>query len=188
MTNVPATTSLTARPVTRGSSDYVRIRELMATAFPEAEQMPMWLLRLMALRRNVEFSAMYDGDELCGVLYTVESERYVFVLYLATFPEVRSRGYGGRILDFVKERAGGRGVVLNVERPDETAANAEQRLRRVAFYARNGIVDTGRTFTDGGVEYAILSTDGPDIDMEAYGRLLRGMSFGLFGGSRRMGR
>ena len=76
---------------------------LMRTAFPPNEQIPMWLLRVLAFRKNVNFRAFYDDDQFCGVLYTVEDNKYIFVLYLAVNDRIRSKGYGTKILDWLKQ-------------------------------------------------------------------------------------
>lgn len=149
----------------------------MKTAFPKAEQMPLWLLRFMAFFPFVHFWAMYDGDTFCGTLYTIEDKKYVFILYLAVNEDVRSNGYGSRILEYVKETAKGKEIVLNIEYPDENAENIEQRMRRAAFYATNGIVDTGHSFWEAGVKYAILSTAGKKLTMREYWRVMGRMVF-----------
>ena len=76
---------------------------LMRTAFPPNEQIPMWLLRVLAFRKNVNFRAFYDDDQFCGVLYTAEDNKYIFVLYLAVDDRIRSKGYGTKILDWLKQ-------------------------------------------------------------------------------------
>ena len=75
----------------------------MRTVFPQNEQIPMWLLRVLAFRKNVNFRAFYDDDQFCGVLYTAEDNKYIFVLYLAVNDRIRSKGYGTKILDWLKQ-------------------------------------------------------------------------------------
>ena len=76
---------------------------LMRTAFPSNEQIPMWLLRVLAFRKNVNFRAFYDDDQFCGVLYTAEDNKYIFVFYLAVNDRIRSKGYGTKILDWLNQ-------------------------------------------------------------------------------------
>lgn len=140
----------------------------------------MWVLLLLARRKSIKFNAVFDNENFCGVLYTVENANYIFILYLAVSEEVRSKGYGSHILDFVKKNANGKNIVLNVEYPDSSAENAEQRVRRMSFYARNGILDTGYFFGEDDEKYAVLASDGAEIDIESYKKLLRYMAFGLY--------
>jgi len=54
---------LEIRKVKKSMPDYDKVVELLLESFPEEELFPIWLLRLMALRKCVEFLAFYDGDE-----------------------------------------------------------------------------------------------------------------------------
>ena len=63
--------------------EYPDICRLMNTAFPQNEQIPMWLLRILAFRKSVHFRAFYEDGQFCGILYTAEDDEYIFVLYLA---------------------------------------------------------------------------------------------------------
>ena len=105
--------ALRAVPVRPGIDHYSGIRELMKTAFPECEQFPFWLLRLFAFRRHVDFTAFFDGDVFCGAVYTAEYDDMMFILYLAVSGDVRSKGYGSMMLEHVKDKAGGKAIVLD---------------------------------------------------------------------------
>ena len=127
---------------------YSEIAKLFKESFPEGEQFPLWTLRLLTVLKPAKFSAFYDGDTLAGILYSIESTDYFFILYLAVNPKIRSCGYGGKILEYTFDRAGDRPIVLNVEALDENADNNEQRKRRNAFYARHGIIEVQTYNTD----------------------------------------
>lgn len=105
---------------------------LMRTAFPQNEQIPMWLLRVLAFRKNVNFRVFYDDDQFCGVLYTAEDNKYIFVFYLAVNDRIRSKGYGTKILDWLKQNTE-KIIVLNVEAINPSAENALQREKRISF-------------------------------------------------------
>lgn len=104
----------------------------MRTAFPPNEQIPMWLLRVLAFRKNVNFRVFYDDDQFCGVLYTAEDNKYIFVFYLAVNDRIRSKGYGTKILDWLKQNTE-KIIVLNVEAINPSAENALQREKRISF-------------------------------------------------------
>ncbi|MDO4484005.1 MAG: GNAT family N-acetyltransferase [Clostridia bacterium] len=169
--------SLTAKNITRALKEYPQICELMKTAFPADEQLPMWLLRLGTLRRNFNFRAFYDEEQFCGIMYTVESEKMLFVLFLAVNDKIRSKGYGSKILGWLKENTA-KPIALNVESPDPQAENALQREKRIEFYKRNGIVDTGRRLTNRGVNLSVLS-NADTFDVQEYERLISSMALGL---------
>ena len=152
---------------------------LMRTAFPPNEQIPMWLLRVLAFRKSVNFRVFYEDDQFCGVLYTAENDKYIFVLYLTVNDRIRSKGYGTEILDWLKQNTG-KIIVLNVESLDPSAENALQREKRISFYSRNGIFDTGCRFIDEGETYSVLASDIEHFDSREYEMLLRSFSFGTY--------
>lgn len=131
------------RRIKRGTHQYGVVKKLFERAFPKAERLPMWLLLLLARRKGVDFEAYYDDDNFCGFSYIVENDDLAFILYLAVNDEMRSQGYGSRILECVKTKAGEKPIVLNIEPLDSNAENCEQRKRRLTFYEKNGYVNTG---------------------------------------------
>ena len=145
--------------VTRKSKDHRSIVELMQTAFPPEERIPVWILELLARKRNVNFNAWYDNSELCGVTYTIESEKMMFLLYFAVNAQLRSKGYGSRIIEEIRKIAGDREVILNVEKPDESAGNNTQRIKRIAFYKRNGFCQSDFDLRIEGTDYLVFSTN-----------------------------
>lgn len=171
--------SLTALPVTRSLPELNEVRDLLRSAFPRSQQMPVWLLLLLSKRRNVDFLAFYDGDALCGFSFEVGSADMLFVMYLAVSGKIRSRGYGSRMLDDIKRRAGERPVVLDIEPLDPKADNYSQRVRRLEFYRRNGFFETGHVLREPRNEYTLLSTDGT-LDPRALRTTLGALSFGLY--------
>ena len=163
----------------RKLNEYKDVCRLMRTAFPPNEQIPMWLLRVLAFRKSVNFRVFYDDDRFCGVLYTAEDNKYVFVLYLAVNDRIRSKGYGTKILDWLKQNTE-KIIVLNVEAINSSAKNALQREKRISFYNRNGIFDTGCKFIDEGETYSVLTSDIEQFDSKEYEMLLSRFSFGTY--------
>ena len=104
---------LVDKTISRRLKEYKDVCRLMRTAFPQNEQIPMCLLRVLTLRKNINFRAFYEDDQFCGVLYTVEDNKYIFVLYLAVNDRIRSKGYGTRILNWLKQNTE-KIIVLNV--------------------------------------------------------------------------
>ena len=144
--------------VTRRQKDYHSVVALMRTAFPPEERISVWVLDLLSRKREVNFNAWYDNREFCGITYTIESEKMVFLLYFAVNAQQRSKGYGSRIIHELKELAAGREIILNVEKPDRSAENSAQRMQRIAFYERNGFYPGGFYLHIEGTDYLVLST------------------------------
>ena len=170
---------LVDKAFTRKMYEYKDVCRLMRTAFPQNEQIPMWLLRMLAFRKNVNFRVFYEEEQFCGILYTVENDKYIFVLYLAVNDRIRSKGYGTKILDWLKQNTD-KIIVLNVEARNPSAENALQREKRISFYYRNGIFDTGCRFIDAGETYSVLASDMDHFDPKEYEMLLSRFSFGTY--------
>ena len=133
------------------------LRALYESAFPDEERIP-WddLLRLVR-EMPLEFAEYRDGEELLGLTIVYPRTRLSWFWYFAVPEEKRGRGIGQRILSALLARYEGRSVVLDMEDPAQPdAPNTEQRLRRRAFYLRNGFRETGVGRTYGPVAMTIL--------------------------------
>ena len=171
--------AIKAKKVSHKLVEYPSICYLMKSAFPKNEQFPLWLLRLLTIRKNINFRAFFDDDQFCGILYTAENSKYIFVLYLAVNDKIRSKGYGSQMLQWLKQSTS-KAIVLNVEAINDNATNFKQRERRMEFYKKNGITDTGYSFIDEDERYSVLSSDSEHFDIKEYNSLLEWFSFGYF--------
>ena len=170
---------LKTKPVSKSLPEYMQIRLLIKRAFPKDEQLPMWLLRLLSTKKNIDFTAYYDENTFCGITYTVQNKNMAFVLYLAVNDEIRSKGYGSAILAQLKVGFKRKPISLNVETLDLNAKNYDQRVRRVAFYKKNGFLSTNQFLSDKKTKYLILST-AENFSAEDYQAVLRTFSCGLY--------
>ena len=166
---------LTAKPVHLFYPGFREITQLLKSAFPKKERTSVFLLLLGTLRKSTHFTAFYDADKFVGLLYTIENDEYYFILYLAVNQNIRSKGIGGEILNYAYAQAGDKIIALNVEPLDSAADNHEQRERRIAFYARHGIWETGYGFTMDGVAYSVLASDTKKFTPKAYSDMLGGI-------------
>ena len=156
-----------------------KAKQLYQSAFPKEEQVPFLLLRLLTLIKGVELTCYSENGQFCGFTYTVTEGNVVFVLFFAVNAELRGKGYGTAILAYLKAQNPNRSIILNVEPLDIEAENAEERIRRMRFYEKNGFFDTGYDIEEIGGTFRVLATK-KEIDMNAYLRVFRKMSFGLW--------
>ena len=150
---------LSIKTIHRRMPDYKDIKELYKRSFPRKERFPLILLEIMAAFKIIDAKAFYDGRQLCGISYVIQQEKFLLILYLAVHSKVQGKGYGTVILKYLKNKYPDRTIILDVEEPDDTAPNAIQRRRRIKFYEKNGIYETGQFFMMRSVKYEILSTD-----------------------------
>lgn len=157
---------LTEKVVKKSNPDYEEIASLMKRAFPKEELFPLCLLRLFSYEKKCNFTAYFPDDnfvgKFVGLSYTVESNETLFVVYLAVHDSIQSQGYGSKILENLKQKYKNKSVTLFIETMDTTAEKADnyaQRVKRLAFYEKNGFTHLG--ISAGGKEpfVDILSTD-----------------------------
>lgn len=133
------------------------VRKLYFSSFPKEERLPYWFLLL----RKAEFLAYLDQEKLVGFSYTVKGQSCDFLLFLAVAESHQSQGYGTAILQKVKEKAGKKPLIVTIEPPFEVSENAEQRLRRLAFYEKNGFKLTDHFYQENTEIYQIMTTKQP---------------------------
>ena len=160
------------KPWSKGFRD---VRRLLLTQFPRDELYPVWALRLITLKKNVDCTVFHEGDRFAGFYYLLLSDRTVFLLYSAVDPDLQSKGYGTAIQKALRERYAGREIVCHIEAPGKETPETEQPVRRLRFYERNGYAFTGYKTEDKGVRYWVMSTRGRDFDRESYEKLFRDM-------------
>ena len=163
----------------KNAPERTEIKNIYFNSFPKYEQLPWWILRFLTVRKEIDITAYYDGEVLCGFTYTVTAGNILFVLFFAVENTLRGKGYGSAILEHLKESNPEKSVLLNVELLDPNADNYEERVRRFRFYEKNGFYDTKYDIEEVGGVFRVLATT-PTFDNEEYLRVFRKMSFGFW--------
>ena len=172
---------LIARPVAVYGAACKQVKALYREAFPAKERFPVTVLLLGAWKPEIEFTAFYDparDGRLRGMAYTIEAGSYLYILYLAVVADARGRGYGTRILEFLKQQYPSATFMLEIEPLDKRAANYDQRVARLAFYERNGFARVGYDMVEGTIRYTMLATG--VFDADEFSRAVRKLSHGLY--------
>jgi GNAT superfamily N-acetyltransferase len=133
----------------------------MQRDFPENERKP-WDITVDLRERGIYemLEARWEG-ELVGYAWVVCPEgSSALIDYLAILPEFRNRGIGGAILRELRQRYSMRGksLLLESEFPEE-APDPAIAVRRLAFYARSGFLDSGVLIRLFGVKFCILASN-----------------------------
>lgn len=150
--------NLTVEPVK--GRNRKKIKEIYTASFLKEDRMPFWLMIALAKTKNTDFLAFYDGDTLCGFVYLAAMKDLVFVMFLAVDENLRSKGYGSKILEEVQAIYPKHKIIVSIERCDEPAENLEQKLRRKRFYLHNGYSETGYSLEMGNKAQEILIKNG----------------------------
>lgn len=112
---------------------YLQAEKLMETAFPSDERRPLQAQREL-IGSDAAFMPRFivDDGAFVGFLNYWEFDTFAYVEHFATEPALRGGGYGGRVLDLLRDELACP-IVLEVEYPETDFAR-----RRIAFYERHG--------------------------------------------------
>lgn len=157
-----------------------RCYNLYIKAFPREERMPFTLMQLFSKRNCADWWSFYDGDTHVGFIHIIKDGDVGYVFYYAIREGLRGKGYGSRILSFIKEKYSGTRLILAIEPIDESADNYEERVRRKKFYARNGFFSCGRRIKEAGVEYEMLGTH-DTVTNEDFERVMKAFLGNVYG-------
>ena len=154
--------------ITKDNFQNKELQDLYESSFPEEERMPYDKIFVPLDSIEVEFNAYYDGDTLIGIFIAYRLKKYSYAAFFAVSEKLRGKGYGQKILINILEKSKNDIPYLGeAESPTQKdAPNLEIRKRRLAFYLRNGVVDTGIHLNHNGVEYTIVSSSSKPIPQE----------------------
>jgi GNAT superfamily N-acetyltransferase len=107
---------------------------------------------------NLNFTICHDQNQFVGFSYVIHSHGFHYILFLAVNDQLRSQGYGSRIIAQLRTLYPSDSLVLDIEQPDPSAKNNRQRLRRLAFYKRNGFYLTPKKLEEDQMTYRVLAT------------------------------
>ncbi|GAB3044210.1 GNAT family N-acetyltransferase [Virgibacillus ainsalahensis] len=133
-----------------------KVKNLYINEFPKYERLPFWLLIYKSKKKNSDFYAIYDDSEYVGLLYLTYYKDIVYVFYLAIDPSQQSKGYGSKILQYLRKIYKDKRLLLNIEKVDSSADNYEQRFKRKRFYEKNGFKNTNFEIEKKDIVYEIL--------------------------------
>lgn len=127
------------KKITPDFKEKEKLYALNDEAFPREERIPSDKLLTLLQELNCDAWAFYDEVFVGFAVLLSDAElRMAYLSYFAIDGAYRSRGYGGMALTKLAEAYDGYQIALDMERMDDNAENYDQRLRRLAFYERNG--------------------------------------------------
>lgn len=132
--------------------------------FPPDEVKPWATIDGLLRRGRYRCLGLFAADGLRGYAFFASlpgtaGEKDYLLDYFAILPAFRGRGLGSLFLGMLPQEMKDAGRILGeAENPDaaETDADRETREKRLRFYRRCGVSDTGVTSRVWGVEYRLL--------------------------------
>lgn len=165
--------------VTKDMPGFDQVVTLQRSAFPPEEQFSVDQILTLAEDPNNEYLSFWERQKLCGIMLFCSGKNLTYLFYLAVNPDLRSQGYGSKILTWLMEHVGEKTLVLNIEQVGFDSPNEEQRVLRWRFYERLGYVKQPYYLLDDSGEYDII-TSGTYFDPEEYMDLLIQIGFAKY--------
>ena len=167
------------RDLAEDMAGFEHVAQLQTTAFPPDECWTMDEILELVENPRIEYKTFWNGDQLCAIMFYDTGDTMVYLFYLAVSPELRSQGFGARLLRWIREAHPNHSIVLNIESPYVGTENEDQRLRRLGFYERNGFHRVPVRLKDDTGLYDILTSEG--FDGSEYLALIEELGFGPYG-------
>jgi GNAT superfamily N-acetyltransferase len=94
---------INVKNITRNLLEYKEIVAIFKQEFPAAERMPVPLMNIFAKRKSAHFLAFYDDGKFVGFAFLITNKTLTYLFFFAVKPSEHSKGYGSKILAFLRE-------------------------------------------------------------------------------------
>ena len=148
---------ITTRKISKNSIDFQKVKNLYRTAFPKEERVP---IKNLLDTTQSELLAYYDRQTFCGFCSLLSLGDITHILFFAISKSLRGKGYGSAILNQISKTHADQRIILDIEAVDPKAPNYAQRVRRKAFYLKNGYREADIRYRWHNVSYEILVKNG----------------------------
>lgn len=146
-----------------------KVEALYLSAFPLSERKPFSVITDLRKAGMVEIISIEDDNGVfLGLAITAFYRDLALLDYFAIADDVRGHGIGSTALQLLKERYADKRFFIEIETTEGESENHEERVRRKAFYERNGMTVLPYVVNLFGVEMEMLSADGKEIRFEEY--------------------
>ncbi len=152
--------SLTDKTVRQGTPEYVQVKALYDEAFDAIDDFDEMCRGLSG--EKTALHAYYDGEDLTAFALILLPGQYCYVLYSAFTKPQRHRGRIREVLELIRTAYPGRPLIFDIETPDETQPDGEERRYRYEMFTHLGFQDTGYGMHDASGTYTIFSEGGFD--------------------------
>ena len=114
------------------------VSKLFLEAFPEDERPPLNKFLKSLNNKSISLLTFYEEKAFIGFAYLAFYEDICCLYFFAVSPSYRHQGYGGKILEILKEMYQDYVLMLCYEEVDSKYENYEERVSRKNFYLSHG--------------------------------------------------
>ncbi len=116
-----------------------QVLKLYKASFPTQEQIPLELFKQLLESKKTSIDEFYDDNNFIGFIMFSPMRNYIYLAYFAIDPNLRSKGYGSKILqEFMKQHQQAI-IAFGIEQVTDFNDNNDQKTRRYNFYKKNGL-------------------------------------------------
>ncbi|MCI8455055.1 MAG: GNAT family N-acetyltransferase [Lachnospiraceae bacterium] len=144
-----------------------RVETLYLSAFPQNERKPYELMVKKQEEGFVDIFSLEEDNAFVGLAILVKKGDLVLLDYFAIDDKKRGGGYGSRALASIFSYYKGKRLILEIESTLKESENHKERIRRKAFYLRNGLTELSCSVLLFGVEMELLS-NGQEVSFDEY--------------------
>lgn len=163
---------LNTEHITSDHRFWTQINILAKEAFPIEEYLAPEKLVKMAESDDFDFLALTENEMFVGFMVVQTYKSLAYLFFLAIDSNSRSKGYGSKAIETLKEIYSDKKQVVDFEMIDETSNNNRQRIKRKEFYLRNGYKETGLFLSYFGVDYEVMCMD-EDFSVNDFKELMK---------------
>ena len=153
-------------------TNYKAIKQLYLDAFPNHERMPFFMLKNAVKKRKAEILIAKESGKVVAFAYLVLYRDMVYLFYFSVLSELRNKGIGSILIKYLIEHYQNKRIFLAVEQPNENVADNEQRVKRKAFYLKNGFSNHKYKLQEKNEIFDVMAIGG-EISIEEYKNMFR---------------
>lgn len=159
------------KKLNRTTADLSIFSRMNEQAFPSYERWAFSEMIRFTEETDCDLWGVYEEGCPVGFALFLKNHQCGYLYYLCVQEEHQSKGYGRKMLKHICEYYASLPIILDFEELDAKAENRGQRIRRRAFYLRNGFYETGHYTLLNGGRFEVVCTD-PVFPREGFQDLL----------------
>ena len=153
------------------------VSNLFLEAFPEDERPPLSIFLKSLKKKEITLLAFYEQDAFIGFAYLTIYRDICCLYFFAVSAPYRHQGYGGQILEIIKQDYKDYVIMLCYEEVDSKYPNYEERVLRKKFYLSHGFKNNQIKTNEYGVIYETAYIGSHQVSFSNYLEIFK-MVFG----------
>ena len=144
------------------------VSSLLESAFPIEERPPTKHFFKSLERKENKLFAYYFNNTFIGFTFLCFYQDVCYIFFLAVSKDYRNQGFGGQIIEDIKNTYPEYVILLCFEEIDPKYSNYEERVTRKNFYYSHGFKDNKMKTNEFGVIFETAFIGKHQIDFSTY--------------------